>query len=139
MQVRDGIRLAAQAVGVIIVTAVIAATALYGLFAGIVYMILSVDCAPEVNRSIPSPDGKLAAVVYTSRSCILSNDTTNISIDPRTRRFTPENSTPFFVVEESPGFNIRWTNDRTLQVTVPWDRRVHKRERTADGVTIEYK
>lgn len=139
MRTREGIWLAAQAIGAIVITAVIVVTATAGFFAGMIYITLSVDCAPEVNRSIPSPDGKLAAVVYTSRSCILSNNTTNISIDPRTHRFEPENSTPFFVVEESPGFNIRWTNDRTLQVTVPWDRRVHKRERRADGVTIEYK
>lgn len=139
MQIREGIWLAIQAIGVLVGTTVVVLAAFFGLFVGSMYYLLSSDCIPEIDRSIRSPDGQFAAVVYMSHCGTLASDTTSVSIDPRTRRFSPEKSNPFFVIKDDPDFTVRWTDERTIEIVVPKDKHVYKQEQATDGIKVDYK
>ncbi len=78
------------------------------------------SCTNEILNEIPSPDGKLKAVVFL-RSCASADSvTTNVSIFGKSEK-PPNQSGNSFIAQGVPPLSIRWTDPTELLIEEPKD------------------
>ena len=78
------------------------------------------SCTNEILNEIPSPDGKLKAVVF-RRSCASTDSvTTNVSIFGRAGKL-PNQPGNTFIAQGVPPLNTRWTSPTELLIEEPKD------------------
>ena len=76
------------------------------------------SCTNEILNEIPSPDGKLKAVVF-RRSCAATDSiTTNVSIFGSSEK-PPNEPGNSFIAQGVPPVSIRWIDDSELLIDEP--------------------
>ena len=112
--------------------------------AGVGYFIWSFSedfgpCQIVEEQSIASPDGMNRIVVF-GRACnatVAFN--TQLSISPAAGRFTLETSPPFFVAVNRGPIRAVWLSNDRVEVDLPDEASVRRREPRVGDITIEYK
>ncbi|MGY4305609.1 hypothetical protein ACVIJ6_002852 [Bradyrhizobium sp. USDA 4369] len=95
-------------------------------------------CETVEEESIPAPDGKSRIVVF-SRACNATVPTNRqASISPNAGQFSLEKNPPFVVVTRS-SFRAVWLSNDRIEIDLPEDAAVRRREPRVDDITIEYR
>jgi len=109
---------------------------------------LAGDCENEILTELPSPDGRLIAVVF-ERDCGATTDfSTQVSVLPKASRL-PDQGGNVFVADTNhgavppgpgggPEVEVIWSDRATLMIRHRSEARVFKSERRVKGVTVVY-
>ena len=93
-----------------------------------------------VYNSIPSPDGKLSAVIYEMKGDATVPFNTQLSIAPVDTPFSPEKNPPFLSVNGQHDLVVRWTGERAIEVIgFPQDVTNYKKDSSIGDITVEYR
>lgn len=96
-------------------------------------------CKLTILSSIASPSGKKELVTF-SRECNATVPfNTQMSITSNARSFTPEQSPPFFVALQGLSIMAGWVSEDRVEVRVPVEAAVRRRETSVGNVRIDYR
>jgi len=96
-------------------------------------------CKLTILSSIASP-GRSKELVTFSRECNATvSFNTQMSVTPSGRPFSPEQSPPFFVVLQAPRITAGWVSEDLVEVGVPAEAAVRRRETSVGNVRIVYR
>jgi hypothetical protein len=96
----------------------------------------SVTCENEISARLPSPAGRLEAVVF-ERGCGATTDfNTQLSIVPVGGM--PEAAGNALILDDSVPLTLAWQNERELRVTGLGSSRPLKQEGSVQGVSVSY-
>lgn len=116
---------------------------LAGVAAFIVYQaynaLLGDVCGVTVQQTLPSPDAKAALVTFDVDCGAATASNTQVSVVPAGAEFSREEHPPFFVVAGKQAGAARWTQEGTIEISVPAGQQVYRREPTASGIAVIYK
>jgi hypothetical protein len=97
------------------------------------------ECEVVVRRSIQSPNGTKALVVFQRECNATVPFNTQISIASSQGQFSPQRTPPFFVMLGNADVSVRWTKDDVVEVDSPTGATIRKQESNVGETRIEYK
>ena len=92
-----------------------------------------------VFNSIPSPDGRLSAIIHDVRSDVTVPVYTEVSIAPADRPFSRTRNPPFLTVRGRHDLAIIWLDDKVIEIYLPEGVIIYKQDRRIGEITVEYK
>lgn len=95
------------------------------------------DCDAGDVESLPSPDGKLAAIVHERNCGATTPFNTQVSVVKRLP-VAETSREPLFVVHGQYDLPVRWIDDATLAIGVPAGERVYRKDTAFDGGRVVY-
>lgn len=96
-------------------------------------------CDTVVRRTVPSPSGKAALVVF-ERDCGATTPfNTQVSLLPAKKTFSPAAYPSFLSVRERQDLHVRWLDEASVEIVVPPDAQVYRQEPSVGGVAVTYK
>jgi hypothetical protein len=95
-------------------------------------------CRVPVTSVTPSPNGKLAAVVFEVYCGPVPPLNTHVSLVPGDRAFSRKRSVDFLVLGGSYNLEIQWQSESALDIRLPALAEVFKRETQVGQVTVTY-
>ena len=96
-------------------------------------------CQLTILSSIASPSGRKKLVTF-SRECNATVPlNTQMSIMSSPRSFSPEQSPPFFVALQGPRITAGWVSEDLVEVAVPAEGAIVRRDTSVGNVRIEYR
>jgi hypothetical protein len=96
-------------------------------------------CELNIISSTPSPSNKMELVTF-SRECNATvGFNTQVSIRSKTHPFSPERNPPFLSVSQRPNIVLRWVSDGLVEVVLPSQAMVYRRDTVVGSVRVEYK
>jgi hypothetical protein len=96
-------------------------------------------CELNIISAIPSPSNKTELVTF-SRECNATvGFNTQVSIRSKTDPFSPERNPPFLSVSQRPNVVLRWVSDDLVEVILPTEVTVYRRQTEVGSVKVDYK
>lgn len=92
-----------------------------------------------VHRSIPSPDGRMSAIVYGVEGNATVGFNTQVSIAPADRPFSRDKNPSFLALAGQHDLAVSWVSDKLIEIDIPENVKVYRNEPSVSGVTIDYK
>lgn len=96
-------------------------------------------CKVDVKQEIRSPNSARTAVVFEKDCGATTSLNRQVSIVAKVGSFSPDSSPPFLVIEGEVIPAIRWLDDAAIEVGIPADAEVYRRDSRAGVVTILYR
>jgi hypothetical protein len=97
------------------------------------------QCETLILKSIPSPNGNKAIVIFGKECGATVGFNTQISVALTRGAFSSEKNPPFLVVSTKSDVAARWLGETAIEVIVPQGVKVFKNEQNVDGINVEYK
>ncbi|WKA31061.1 hypothetical protein [Bradyrhizobium roseum] len=96
-------------------------------------------CETNVIGSIPSPNNKMELVTF-SRECNATvGFNTLVSVSYGTLPFSPDRNPSFLSVSQRRSILLRWVSDGLVEVVLPPDVTIYRRDTEVGDVRIDYK
>jgi len=96
-------------------------------------------CETNVISSIPSPSNKMELVTF-SRECNATvGFNTQVSVSSGALPFSPERNPPFLSVSQRPSILLRWASDSLVEVVLPPEVKIYRRETAVGDIRVNYK
>jgi hypothetical protein len=96
-------------------------------------------CHVPVTSVTPDPSGKLSAVVFEVYCGPAPPSNTHVSLIPNGRTFSRKRDVDFLMLGGSYRLPIQWTGESTLEIGLPAQAKVFKRETQVGHVTVNYR
>ncbi|WP_434615285.1 DUF5412 family protein [Azospirillum sp. B2RO_4] len=102
-------------------------------------------CRVDNFGETPSPDGKVAVVIYSVDCGATTGFNTRATLAPANRKFDPDGSKQFLYVRGQHDLHVRWIDAATVEITASnaaeafGEGNVVQRESSMDGVAISYR
>jgi hypothetical protein len=96
-------------------------------------------CDVPVTSITPDPKGTLSAVVFEVYCGPIPPSNTRVSLVPNGRAFSRKRNVDFLVLDGSYHLPIQWTGESTLEIGLPAQAKVFKRETQVGNVTVNYR
>jgi hypothetical protein len=95
-------------------------------------------CETNVIGSIPSPNNKMELVTF-SRECNATvGFNTQVSVSSGALPFSPERNPPFLSVSQRPDILLRWASDDLVEVVLPSNVKIYRRDTAVGDVRVNY-
>jgi hypothetical protein len=91
-------------------------------------------CETNIYRSLVSPNGRAAAVVFQVDCGATSRFNRQMSVTPEAPAFSAQRYPPFLVISGEQNPSVRWLSDHAIEVTLPRGIDVFKRGQRSNGV-----
>jgi hypothetical protein len=95
-------------------------------------------CHVPVTSVPPDPTGKLSAVVFEVSCGPVPPSNTHVSLVPNGRTFSRKRDVDFLVLGGSGDLKVQWTGESTLEIGLPAQAKVFKRQTQVGHVTVNY-
>jgi len=121
------------------------------IFIGVVYSAFSFDnmCRTKYSSSVNSPDKKFKVMVFSLNCGAISDFSTQISIVKSEYKLKDDDTGNIFsgdsdhslakMNDEVLDMNIKWINDKTVEIIYPKRARIFKNKESLNGIKIIYK
>ncbi len=96
-------------------------------------------CGITLHRILPSPNGKRALVSFDVDCGATTRFNTQLSLIPEGAYFSHKEYPAFFVIGGRHDVRLRWQSNDEVEIDVPRDEQVYRRESLVDGVAVTYK
>lgn len=121
-----------------IATAVVLGVAVYQL-QGVYRAIAANACGIDVQRVVPAPNGRVALVTFEVSCGATTPFSTQATILPAGARFSRDDFPAFFVVHGRHDLASRWIGDGQVEIIMPRNHRVYRRDASAGGIAVLYR
>lgn len=96
-------------------------------------------CEASVRRTIPAPDGAMAAVVFEMGCGATVPFNTQVSIVPADMPFSPSRFPSFLSLNGQLDLDVTWAGNAAVEIRLPPDATVYRKEPQAAGVAVVYR
>ena len=96
-------------------------------------------CHVPVTSVTPNPSGKLSAVVFEVYCGAVPPSNTHVSLVPKGQTFSRKRSADLLILDGSYHLPIQWTEESTLEISLPALAKALKRETRIEHVTVNYR
>lgn len=110
-----------------------------GIDRAVVAVYDSDPCDTVVNRTIPSPDGKTAMVIFGRECGATVPFNTQVSLTPGRKSFSPHEHPSFLSMREEYDLDARWVDDTSIEIALPPDAKIYRKDANVDGIAVTYR
>jgi hypothetical protein len=96
-------------------------------------------CDVPVTSVTLDPNGKFSAVAFEVYCGPVPPSNTHVSLVPNGRTFSRKRSVDFLILDGSYRLPIQWTGESTLEIGLPAQAKVLKRQTQVEHVTVNYR
>jgi hypothetical protein len=96
------------------------------------------ECDVAIRKSIPSPNGSKAIIIFGMECGATVGFNTQASIAPAGGSFAPSDNPPFFAISGKDDVAVVWLENYIVQVVIPNGAKVFKKEQRVGDVDVKY-
>jgi hypothetical protein len=99
----------------------------------------SLLCSITVHRTIPSPNSHRVAIIFDHNCGTLSDSNTQITISDLHEPFPVRRRHPSLAIGGYYDLDVHWVSDKLLDVVLPRNERIYRKDDRAGVVEIRYR